>query len=81
VTACFEKGYLTVEDVLTQVGYFADHGKYVQYGAVLINKLLKHSNIEWVNKLIARAIKNGNYSKKIIKLFAQIVGYIAHPNK
>jgi len=81
VTACFEKGYLTVEDVLTQVGYFADHGKYVQYGAVLINKLLKHSNIEWVNKLIAGSIKNGNYSKKIIKLFAHIVGYIAHPNK
>ena len=81
VTACFEKGYLTVADVLTQVGYFADHGKYVQYGAVLINRFLAHSNIEWVNKLIARSIKNGNYSKKIIKLFAQIIGYIAHPNK
>lgn len=82
LSVAFKRGWLTQTQVTDILIYFTNKGAHTQYGAYLINKVLKYIKPEILLKPIATSlVKETGVAKGIVASTGRILGKLLHPNK
>lgn len=82
LSVAFKHGWVTQTQVTNILIYFTNKGAYTQYGAYLINKLLKYVKPEILLKPIALSLaKDDGLARAIIRSVGKMLGKLLHPNK
>ena len=79
---CYKHGWLSQNEITELLMYFTNKGKYVQYGAYLINKALVYVRPHLVLKTIAYSLqKPKGIARKLIVSIGGAIGKLLHPYK
>lgn len=79
---CFSKGWLTQKQVTDIMRFFTSHGRYIQYGAFIVNKnLLSIKSDFLLNRISANLLKPNSISRKAILKIGNLLGRRLHPFK
>ena len=73
----FNKGWLSQEEIVKLLTFYTSKGKYVQYGAYLINVALEYVKPDILLKFIAKQLqKEKSFIKTLIVLVGKPLGFI-----